>query len=285
MERRVASTYSKNTTTSDITREPQQVNDYKLNEVLSLVENHQKIVNKDLKYLRDIPITEYDLKDAGFTIIKHLNLLDNETIKYLESLDKDDRNKKIGKLQKHRDHRDLSEKMNNEFIRIRKEFVRQNELYKEDILSIKKDALFIIRKRPEVTVIDKDYIFRDKESFSSYFYVNDKEIFIKDGDLVLKGFTKSISDNSDDNLLSYIKDFMILSEKLPRKTLFMRLSMFRDKYINLQLEPNMYRSLDDGLFNMIDYKIDSINKEDLKYVDISHNYINYIIPLISELLE
>lgn len=255
-----------------------------IKETMNLVEKHFAIVNKDLKYLKNVPIFEYDIRDAGFTIIKNKKLLDSKMIEYLETLDKNERNIKIGKLQKDKQYPTLAEDMNNEYIHIRQEFVKLNELYVEDLLCIKKDAIFVIRKQPKITTIDNVYEFREKNQFTSYFYVRNKEIYLKNDELVLKGFKEEIKEEYKCTLLEHIEKFMKMAERLSKKNLYRHLSRFRNDYLTRNLDIEMYRNLDSGMYVFDGYSLDEATNEMKDDVDINYNYVSYVIPLISELL-
>lgn len=54
--------------------------------------------SKEILFVYNSRIDEYDMKSAGFSIIKQNNLLPAETIHQLERLDKQTRNIEIGKL-------------------------------------------------------------------------------------------------------------------------------------------------------------------------------------------
>ena len=43
-------------------------------------------LNKSISYLKNVKITEYDMKTAGFNIIRELKLLNQEKINELESI-------------------------------------------------------------------------------------------------------------------------------------------------------------------------------------------------------
>ena len=55
--------------------------------------------NKEIKYLKNVSIVEYDLQSGGLNIIKQFKLLPQEKINQLESFDKEKRNIAVGKLQ------------------------------------------------------------------------------------------------------------------------------------------------------------------------------------------
>ena len=57
-------------------------------------------LNKNLSYIKNVSIVEYDIKSAGFSVIKEKKLLPEKVITKLEGMKKEDRNIAIGKYQK-----------------------------------------------------------------------------------------------------------------------------------------------------------------------------------------
>ena len=88
-------------------------------------------------------IYEYDIKSAGFNLIKRNKLIDDYKIKRLESLPKKVRQIQIGLMT--RADKKLKDDLNNAFIDIRREFFEANRLEDDHILSIKKDAIFTFK--------------------------------------------------------------------------------------------------------------------------------------------
>jgi hypothetical protein len=240
-------------------------------------------LNKDILYLKNTQIAEYDIKSAGFTVIKSKGLLPKEEIQQLETIDKQQRNILIGKriLSFPR----LSEEIITTLENVRKDFVVLNELYEDDILSIKKDAMFIIKKNPQVLQIG-DFEFRPKTKYTSYCYVNQKEFYFSSltDELDVKGISEESRELQKDYLLKDIKKILSMSEKLSTDQLFTFLKQYRSKYLNKQLNKEVYRDMSNGKFSINGYYFDSVADEELENVDISQNYINYLVPLFKVLI-
>jgi len=240
-------------------------------------------LNKDITYIKNTVITEYDIKSAGFTVIKTKKLLPSEEILELERTDKEDRNIRIGKriLQ----YPNISEEIINTLADIRKDFVVRNNIQENDILSIKKDALFIIKKNPQILEVD-GFEFRKKESYSSYIYLNKKEFYYSSSTdkMDIKGLHEEVKNLQENYLLKDIKKFLQLGEKVTGIQLLGLLKTYRSKYLNKQLDKETYRDMDSGKFAVGDYQLDNISDEMLASVDISQNYISYILPLIQNMI-
>ena len=108
-------------------------------------------LNKNIDYLFGVDICEYDIESAGLNIIKYYGLLPQDRITYLEGMSKEARNKQIGIYQ--RDDSVFKEALSEGFVNIRKEFFELNEIEDDDILSIKKDAIFTLDRRMRHTKI------------------------------------------------------------------------------------------------------------------------------------
>jgi hypothetical protein len=238
-----------------------------------------------MNQLKLVILREYDLKDAGFSIIKNNNLLDNETLEYLSSLDKYSKNVEIGKII--REKPEVSKCLMNKFIEIRKKFAKINELKEEDILSIKKDAIFIINKRLKFLEFD-NYCFSEKNKYSSYFYVNKKEFYYSSWEdkLDIKGINKETKKIHEKFLLRDIKNIIKQNETLNNIDIVKCLKFYRNLYLNRELEFNCYREMNSNNLYRLKFLITgssvfSNEVEDANLIDITHNYVKYIVPFIS----
>ena len=144
-------------------------------------------LNKDIEYLFNEEIIEYDIRDAGFSIIKAFNLLPQQEIRRLETFEKGfPRHKEVDILL--RNDLALSSALLNKFIQVREFFVNANEITSDQIISVKKDAFFVIGecKKRKFGIIE----FIPKHTYSSYirFHKADNiEIYYNDGVLDIKG--------------------------------------------------------------------------------------------------
>ena len=162
--------------------------------------------NEGIVYMFDANIIEYDIRDAGFSIVKQYQLLPPDKIRELEQLPKGmERHIAIGKLQ--RDNKELSEALNEGFTKVRNVFVTYNGIEDDDMLCVKKDAIFTTRpvKQTRFECIE----FVDKNHYSSYvrFPMNQNiELFYSNasGDITVKG----ISDVSLNKHRLYMMDFL-----------------------------------------------------------------------------
>lgn len=244
----------------------------------NIVQKHNVVVNKNIEFISNVPITEFDIKDAGFTILSKAKLLPNTLEERIKSVSKKQKNIIIGKFL--RDNKDINKYLMDSFIRLRQNFVEANNIMPEEILCIKKDAIYLIRKFPYVLNIDEVEFVR-KSEFSTYFYANRKEFYYssKMKKLVVKGFS-----NSDFQFFKDIETILKLSEKLEKKDLLMFVRDYRDRYLNFELPIDTYRNVDSGRFDYGNFELTEINSDFKDDIDISYNYITYLLPLIKNII-
>lgn len=243
-------------------------------------------LNKDIQYLISNEIIEYDMSNAGFNIIKYFKLLPESTIEYLDKLPKDKRTIRIGILE--RDDKELAKKMNDGFKKARKMFYEANDLTDDDILSIKKDALFIT-KRCHNLIFD-NIEFKEKNIYTSYYYFNKLEFYVGKSKIDVKGINNNTLKLHQDFMLDFLFKIFKMIETTDRRIVVKNLMEFIDYYKNRLLDVGYYRELNrDSLFrlnhmlskrNNISIGSHEMDDVTLDKIDISYNYMAYIVPLI-----
>ena len=220
------------------------------------------------------------MKDAGFNIIKEHKLLPDEVIAELEPLPKKDRNIKIGKLRYK--YKTLKE-MDNWFTKYRIMFAEANNLHDEDILSVKKDAIFV-KKYCYVLEFDELIKFVEKNIYSAYLYIDEKklEFYYNKTDIHVKGISNEVLSRHEGYLLVFVKEFirrLSQDDSIARRYLI----EFINSYKKRQLSIGYYRQFDQmSLYKIIvgGKLVDAENVEDISICDISYNYMNIIVPLL-----
>lgn len=221
--------------------------------------------NPAIEYLFNTEITEYDIKDAGFSIIQQYKLLPDETIQKLKNIPKGEaRHKMVGILQ--RDDKEFAKNLSQKFGEVRYLFINCNNINPDnDIVSVKKDAIFLTKQiqRTKFGLIE----FRPKNYYSSYLRfsnVSNLELYYNDTGIEIKG----MSDRSKNRHRLYMYEFM--------KTF---ISYMEGK------NPSIKRYFIDFLMK---YKAGTLDEEYyLEFNNLSRdinpifNYQNIIIPLIS----
>ena len=97
-------------------------------------------LNKGVSILTGKTIIEYDLKSANTSLCSEYHLLPQDQIEKISALPRSKRVVKIGKLC--RKNKEFNEGLKKAFVDIRRRFFEANNIYPEEVISIKKDALF-----------------------------------------------------------------------------------------------------------------------------------------------
>ena len=125
------------------------------------------------------------MKEAGFSLIQEFNLLPKDTITELKELGKEKRKIKIGKIQIKND--ELKNNLKLAFKEARRIFFELNKLDDSEVISIKKDAIFVTRYCKH-TAIGKYIEFRPKNYYTSYIRLGKRlELYYNPETMGIKG--------------------------------------------------------------------------------------------------
>lgn len=242
-------------------------------------------LNTNTTYLKNVKIREYDMRDGGFSLIKHNKLLDKETIDMLSRLPKMKRHYMIGDMQ--RENTDLAKKMLEGFKESRRILFEENDIENSQILSIKKDAVFTIDKSLNYLELNEHVKFVLKHTYSSYLFLNGIEFYYnyRDNSIDVKG----IKSHNDDGIILEVKRIMRLLENTTKpESLFNIVRKLKIDYVNRDLDIECYRELNPNRlfkFNKQFIKtslyFDKVSEDNLDNIDITYNFANVIIPLIN----
>lgn len=121
--------------------------------------------NPNIQYLFGEDIREYDIRDAGFSLIKEFKLLPSKTIDELSRINKGiERHIVIGKIQ--RDDPSFSDRLSKAFRDVRYAFINTNHIPDDKIISVKKDALFVIDEVERTKFGQVEFVVKNR--YSSY---------------------------------------------------------------------------------------------------------------------
>jgi hypothetical protein len=222
-------------------------------------------MNPNIEYLFNEEIIEYDMRDAGFSLIKQFKLLDSEEIDRLNKLQKDPRKIAIGLLQRHGKLSSVA--LTSKFAEMRSVFITENSLTDNDIITVKKDAIFTIGKCKNQKFGGIE--FAEKNHYSSYIrFVNNSniEIFYNDdsgANLEIKG----IGDVGINRHRLYLIPFIckiIKHIELRNPSAKHQIKSFIDDYKSMKLDEGYYIE-----FNNMSSSVDAM-----------FNYQKLIIPLV-----
>lgn len=254
---------------------------------------HDRYLNKEIRFLINFIIIEYDMKDAGLSLIKKYELLDKKEIKELQRLNdmvfpdnpkkgKDLANKKVGKMQI--TNAKLKEGLKIGYVEARNSFLTENELDERNVLAIKKDAIFVT-KRVEHTKMDKYITFREKNIYKGYLLIHRIEIYYTGDRLDIKGLGDEGEKTHENYFLNFIFRFFRKAESSTKEETLKFLRIFLDKYKGLELDSEYYIEFKsqgkyvykDGEEDRLDYR------QDKNEYDIHYNY-EILIGIIQNLL-
>lgn len=240
-----------------------------------------RFLNDNIHVLFNGTIIEYDMKMAGLSLIQKYKLLDKKTIEYFLDMSKislpDDpkagKHKvdvSIGILQKTNEK--LKEGLKTGFMEARDLFLTMNELEEIDIISIKKDAIFV-RHEVEHEKIDEFINFRKKNTYTGYLLAKKIEIYYNKNTLDVKNLGEKGIEDHRDYFINFIVKFFRKAESSTKPELLRFLRSFVDKYKRLELDSDYYREFNpkslikykDGTKTALDYR----GKEE---IDISYNF-------------
>lgn len=188
--------------------------------------------NKNIPYVFHSNIVEYDMNAMSVSISEKYKLLDDETIKILKLLPKDQRTRKIGLIQ--RDDKKFSEQLISCELEIRRKFLESNNLDESNILSLHSDACIFTSKKKIINNIE-GIQFKHANTWSAYINYKNIEIFYNDGVITYKGIPKDMLnrhtlgmhkylgtvfdkiENYDSSILDFMSTFQMkyLQDKLP----------------------------------------------------------------------
>lgn len=225
--------------------------------------NKSTWMNPNIEYLFDDELIEYDMKDAGFSLIKQYRLLPDEKIRELEIMGKGiERHIAVGKLQ--RDDKTLSKNLMEKFAILRMAFISSNNISDNDIISVKKDAIFTTANVTKTKF--GNIVFDKKNSYSSYIRfpdIQNLEIYYNNDRVDIKGMSDQAVNRHRLYLLEFIQKYIsLMEEKDPKiKRWIIR---FIDDYKQMKLEEEYYLEF---------------NNKSRDY-DAVFNYQKLLIPLI-----
>ena len=248
---------------------------------MSTLYRKHNYVNKNIDIIRDMSIREYDIKSAGLNILYTEGYIGDDEYKALSNMDKLKRNIVIGKWL--RENSEINKVMMDEFIKIRKMFFEGNDLVDDDILSIKKDAIFVLDKTLSNLEFG-NYVFVEKEVFTSYLHLNKQEEYYYNkytDNLVVKGFSDDIKSFQKDYYFKLVSS--LLKNAKDKDKLFEILIEFKDDYLSKNLPKEYYKDIHENLY-LFNLKGNILGRDDISndlfehvYIEPNLKYINLLI--------
>lgn len=244
------------------------------------------------KYIFSSIITEYDISKANINILKYKNMITPKEYEYAISLDKKSREIYIGLKQK---NSNIANALQEGFAEFREKFITANNFTETDIISIKKDAIFILNKKAKIVNFD-NIVFTEKNIYNSYMNLNRLEIYygsdpINGTDKIdIKGISNELLPLHEDYMICFLCTVLDYIQSNSIKEVYEMILQFEKMYRNKELAVEFYREFNsDSMYrisiNGTQYLLDTISNNEFYYLNISTNYkiIQEIYKLISNI--
>lgn len=256
------------------------------------------LYNKDL-YIAPVnnvigrDIKEWDISKANISILRYLGILSKSDYEYLYNADKLFRQIQVGMMQK---DSKIANSLSGGFRMARKLFFDSNGIQDYEVLSIKKDAIYLIDKIPSNTSFYSDtgcIEFVSKNEYTSYYRLAKIEYYFKYSNQEERIDVKGISDNMVEVHRPFMIDFLSYIFIMMQKNMVLDaikiLKDFMNEYLYLKLNSGFYRELNNRSmyrtkyeFNDIPTYLEEVYMVDDK-IDISFNYgvLNELFQILS----
>lgn len=189
-------------------------------------------------------IREYDISKANINILLYKGLISQEQYEYFYNLPKKDREIQIGCMQ--RDNQVINQQLKEGFKEMRHLFYAANKITEDQILAVKKDAIFLINKTAEITKF-RNVEFKMKNEYTSFFKINRVEYLYYKGIHDEKLDTKGLGEYAEAAHKDYMLDFfMYIFEELQKgefKDAVFDIIGFSNRMIEHELPFPFYREL------------------------------------------
>ena len=235
--------------------------------------------NRDYPFIYNNEIIEWDIKSANTSLMSYYNLQPEKVIQKLASMAKSQREIAVGKLM--RKDKEFSRNLEESFNKIIQEFMDTNELSWDDIVSVKKDAVFV--KNHKIAHSEFGAVhFIPKNQYKHALLLPKYEIYISDSVTDVKGIPNEKLSLHEDGMLDFIRTTMDSASEMSHLQSFFK--EYVTAYKRKELEFDAYREFSSDSFFRIGGEFpmmtDAMIEDDMDFIDISYNYINVIIPTI-----
>lgn len=195
-------------------------------------------LNPYIEYLFNVRIIEYDMSDAGLNLSYYYKLLPVEKLDKIKALPKDKHAIQLGLIQ--RENPEYKANLAQAFVDMRRTLFKKNDIQEDDVLSIKKDAVFTL-KSLDTTQFD-NIVFKQKHTYTSYLRLKDKyELYYTGEDIDVKGIGEANVEKHKEGFLIILNRFFHIAETQKPETLLGYLISVYDQYKWRKLDIDYYR--------------------------------------------
>ena len=235
--------------------------------------------NRDYPFIYNNEIIEWDIKSANTSLMSYYNLQTDKVIQKIDSKKKSQREISVDKIM--RKDKEFAKKLEESFNMIIQEFMDTNQLTWDDIVSVKKDAVFV--KNHKITHSDFGAVhFIAKNQYQHVLLLPKYEIYLSQSKIDVKGIPDEKLPLHEDGMIDFIRSSMEIASEYNKLQSFFK--EYVTAYKRKELDFDAYREFNsDSLFRIggeFPMLSDSMIEDDMDVLDISYNYINVIIPTI-----
>lgn len=234
-----------------------------------------------IDYIVSRYIREYDIAKANINILLYKGLISKKQYDYFYSLDKKSREIQVGILQGN--NKGINIGLQKGFKEMMKMFFEANDIKNYEVLSIKKDAVYLIDRIPTISTFSNiDFI--AKNTYTSYYRINRLEMYYYCNasleNIDIKGMNKESLTLHKEYMLDFILTLFYSAQHDKIEETIELIKVFYEQYINFNLDVGYYRNFDNTSRYLYKAKSltarfssDSITENQKRYLDISYNLI------------
>lgn len=237
-------------------------------------------------------IYEYDIRSANVSALRWSDRFPKEQLDVLEGLPKMEREVAVGKMI--RSNKKFQSIIHKGIFQARERLFRYNHIQDEDVLSIKNDAVFIIGKNLKECKFGP-MEFRKKNQYAAFMKLDKLELYYDKGHRTvdIKGVRDEVLENEDhkEGMIQFFVSVMTYLVMDQRPRLREYLIDFVHDYKNLKLPYQYYRELNRDNCYRTKYELtgyvfnlDQINQDQVHEINITYNYMRFILPLTQILM-
>jgi hypothetical protein len=192
--------------------------------------------NPDIQFMFHSNIVEYDMRAMSVSISEKYGLLDEETIRVLKLLPKEQRTKRVGLLQK--DDKNYSERLIQCELETRRKFLETNGLDETNVISLHSEACIFNSKKKVINNIE-GIEFKHANTWTAYMIYKGIEMFYADGVITYKGIPKEMLNKHTLGIHKYLCTVFDKVENYDPEILDF-LSKFQRRYLQDKLQDFFY---------------------------------------------
>ena len=231
-------------------------------------------------------IVEVDMRSAGLTVIRAEGLVPPDLLARLEAMPKGASAVAIGKLNRVPEYKGISDRIT-QGIRTRMEaLLRVNGVESDRILSVKRDAVFLLGTPPPRLALDDGTQFSIKNAYSAFAKLGTVEVYanLRRGTADLKGIPTEKEVLHRNHTLRLVLDFLDMLAKGKTVEAADTLRQYREDYVTRRLPLGFYREFNASSSYAVRmgrsvYHILEGDDVRVEGIEIAHNLRTVIIPL------